>query len=106
MIVLSFAYPYGAALDLEYYMTRHIPKVKAVLASFAGSRAVLRKDITPGGGPYQLTISFYFRSAAVMEQFLADPRIPELQQDIANFYSGVPHVFTEEQFEVLHGSET
>ena len=100
MIVLSFAYPYGIALDTEYYLTRHVPKVKAVLSSFAGSRAEVRKDITPDGGPYQLTISIYFSSAAVLEQFLADPRIPELQQDIPNFYSGVPHVFTEEQLEV------
>ncbi|WP_185897247.1 EthD family reductase [Paenibacillus zeisoli] len=100
MIVLSFAYPYGDTLDPEYYMTQHIPKVKAVLASFEGSRAELRKDITPGEGPFQLTISFYFRSAEVMEQFLADPRIPDLQQDIANFYGGAPRVFTEEQVEV------
>ncbi|WP_438445097.1 EthD family reductase [Gorillibacterium sp. sgz5001074] len=100
MVVLSFAYPYGEVLDSEYYMTSHVPKVKAVLASFEGSRAVVRKDIAPDKGPYQLTISLYFRSAANMEQFLADPRIPELQQDIANFYSGAPHVLTEEQVEV------
>lgn len=100
MIVLSFAYPYGYTFDSEYYMTRHMPKVKEALASYAGSRAEVRKDVTPDKGPYQMTVSLYFRSAEEKEQFLADPRIPELQQDIANFYGGAPHVLTEEQLEV------
>lgn len=99
MVVLSFAYPYGHILDSRYYIEQHMPKVKEVLASFADSRAEVRKDVTPNEGPYQLTLSLYFNSEVSMVQFLADPRIPDLQRDIANFYEGAPHILTEEQIE-------
>jgi uncharacterized protein (TIGR02118 family) len=99
MFCLSFAYKFGNNLVEDYYINRHTPMVQEVLASVTFNRFEARKDIasnTGATGSYQLIASIYFDSMDNLQRFLKHPMVPQLQNDIKNFYSGDPDILIEE----------
>ena len=89
MIKVSVLYPQksGAAFDMNYYLTKHIPMVKQKLG--AACKGVLVEQGVAGGGPgtppaFVAMAHLSFDSADAFEKAFA-PHAQEIMSDIPNY---------------------
>lgn len=87
MIVVSVLYPAGAALDLGYYVDRHLPLVRRLLAPMGMLSVVWMQPDQPA--PYQLVAELRFADRATADAALA-AHGAETQADIPRFTPAVP----------------
>jgi len=94
MITLSVLYPNrdGATLDMDYYLTSHIPMLKRVLGS--ALRGCIVEQGLGGGDPgtkaeFAVLCHLRFDSVESLEQAFG-PVAGEIRNDVANYASEAP----------------
>jgi uncharacterized protein (TIGR02118 family) len=96
MTVLRVGYKSGVRFDHDYYMTKHLPLVGAVMGPYGvKSVEVMRVDSGPSGSvpAYQVIFSAYFESAAALQNALNGPRMGEVLADIPKYHDGAPDLW-------------
>ncbi|MFL0414925.1 EthD family reductase [uncultured Sphingomonas sp.] len=92
-MIVTVLYPNheGAKFDGAYYKATHAELAKAI---WNPDRVELIEGVAPGGGtpPYALIAHFHFASPEAMGQAMANPRMGELQADVANFTDITPAI--------------
>jgi uncharacterized protein (TIGR02118 family) len=87
MMILSVIYPHhdGARFDADYYRSTHAPLAMEVLK--ADSATLIEAVPMPGAAsaPFAFFGHFHFASAEALQAALTNPRMAELQADVANF---------------------
>ncbi|WCN38386.1 EthD family reductase [Aneurinibacillus uraniidurans] len=99
MIVLSFYYKQNVSFNEEYYYKQHIPLVKNEVFKMGACKYEVKKFVTAADGsapPYQFSFSLHFPSQKQLDEFFSNPKLKDLQNDVANYYDGNPDVFIEE----------
>lgn len=86
-MIVSVIYPQhdGARFDADYYRSSHAPLAVEILGP---DKATLVEGIPMPGAPaapYALIAHFHFASPEAMHAALGNPRMAELQADVANF---------------------
>ncbi|MFL6428038.1 MAG: EthD family reductase [Acidobacteriaceae bacterium] len=99
MAVLRVCYKPGVRFDEAYYLTRHLPLAESVIGphGLIGVE-VVKVNATADGStpPYQLMFTAHFASEAALRNALQDPQMPQVMNDVRNFYGGVPDILTGE----------
>lgn len=99
MIVLSFYYKQGISFNEDYYYKHHIPLVKSEVFNMGACKYEVKKFVTSTDSsvpPYQFSFSLHFPSQEQLDTFFSNPKLKDLQNDVANYYDGNPDVFVEE----------
>lgn len=86
-MIVSVIYPKhdGARFDAGYYRSTHTPLAMEILGP---DKATLVEGVPMPGAPaapYALIAHFHFASPDAMQAALGNPRMAELQADVANF---------------------
>jgi len=92
--VLRVCYKHGVRFDEGYYTSTHLPLVGGIFGA-AVKKIEVVKVASAGDGsapPYQVMFSAYFESPAALQTARQHPRMPEVLDDIKNFYDGVPEL--------------
>ena len=94
MTVLRVCYKGGVRFDENYYISNHLPLVGGILGAAIRNVEVVKMTSAGDGSaaPYQIMFSAYFESPAALQTARQHPRMPELLDDVKNFYDGVPEL--------------
>ena len=96
MAVITISYKHGARMDVDYYLTKHVPIVVKAWGPQGMERAEIRKLTAAADGsapPYQIIASVYFPSIEAFQAALQHPTNAAVMDDIKNFYDGMPDIF-------------
>jgi uncharacterized protein (TIGR02118 family) len=83
-------------MDVDYYLTKHVPIVAKVWGAQGMERAEIRKLTAAADGstpPYQIIASVYFPSLEAFQAVLQHPSNEAVMTDIKNYYDGMPDIF-------------
>jgi uncharacterized protein (TIGR02118 family) len=109
MIVLSFHYKQDIPFDEAYYFDSHLPNLSRKTVQEMGAvKYEVRKIVSSADGsaaPHSFVFNLYFDSQQALEAFIGDPRIKELQEDVANYYAGEQDIYIEEVVASFAGTE-
>ena len=86
MIKLTVTYPKGegTTFDHKYYAASHIPLCNS---TFRPTKTEIDKGID---GPNAAGVHFYFESMDALQAALADPKMPDVMEDVANYTNIAP----------------
>ncbi len=94
MVVVTICYREG--VDVEYYLSHHVPRSVELMTPLGVLRAETRRLIAGADGskpPYVIITSLYFESLEAFQTCMAHPDLEELREDANNFYTGMPEIF-------------
>lgn len=79
----------GARFDAAYYAATHVPLATEI---WQPARCEVIEALPMGDAPppFALIATFHFASMEALGQAMANPRVPELQADVANFTDITP----------------
>lgn len=84
---------YKPGINVEYYLTRHIPRSEELMVPFGVIRSEVRRFAPgPDGAPpaFEIMSTLYFESAEAFAACMQAPFMAELHADVKNFYDGQP----------------
>ncbi|HYF91510.1 MAG TPA: EthD family reductase [Symbiobacteriaceae bacterium] len=84
---------YKAGINVEYYLTRHVPRSEELMVPFGVIRSEVRRFAPgPDGTPpeFEIMSTLYFESAEAFAACMQAPFMAELTADVKNFYDGEP----------------
>ncbi|UUZ83884.1 EthD family reductase [Paenibacillus sp. P26] len=100
MIILTFGYRKDIPFDEAYYLGTHLPLLsKKTVLEMGAVKYEVKKVLSTAAGaesPYSFIFQLYFETKEALDTFIRDPRIKELQDDVANYYRGEQDITIEE----------
>jgi uncharacterized protein (TIGR02118 family) len=91
MTVLKVLYKSKVRFDMNYYVSKHVPLVIAVMGPYGLKKTEIAKltSTVDGSEPtYQVIFSAHFENEAGLKSGLQSPQIGEVMKDIPNYYGG------------------
>lgn len=92
MIRVSVLYPAGPAFDMDYYLNRHTPMLRATMGAALKGLTIdhVAACIAPGGAaPWQVICTLAFDSMEAMQAVLAE-HAAAIMADIPNYTAAQP----------------
>lgn len=84
---------YKPGINVEYYLTRHIPRSEELMVPYGVIRSEVRRFYpAPDGTPpeYEIMSTLYFKSAEDFAACMQAPFMAELHADVPNFSTTPP----------------
>ncbi|HEX6494269.1 MAG TPA: EthD family reductase [Acidobacteriaceae bacterium] len=99
MAVLRVCYKQGVRFDEAYYLATHLPLAGSVMGPHGLTGVEVMKVNAAADGskpPYQVMFTAHFASETALRNALKDPQMPQVINDVQNFYDGMPDILTGE----------
>ncbi|HWI60400.1 MAG TPA: EthD family reductase [Symbiobacteriaceae bacterium] len=86
---------YRKGIDIDYYLTKHLPLAEQVMPLVGCERVVVRQFQPVGekAPEYVVITTLYFKTMEAFQACMVHPAMAEAMEDVKNFYHGQPEFF-------------